>query len=411
MPAESIRTERKGSARKPIQKATVVKSARENQSNPTSTVDKKILDRIQKCLDRAYHVNTTELEAKAALFLSQKLMNQHNVSQADLMAIDNNSSKAHFGGRSIVSITKIAGSSRKVMKEAFVGKVARAMCTFFDCKHFSTDYSTHVDWTFFGIASNTAAAAMSFEMAHNNILEWACAYKGGTPTFSYRLGAADGLVAMANREKKRELRHVRRKELDFIAAKELEDAKERQSQLDRLRLLPAPLTDTNISSLSSSDSAQDSMNPDSNMADFDSDSDNELEEGDGFGIKADFNTDDAQVIDLCDDIEESIQGFLKREPAKPSNPFDIPKFKTETETSIKTEPKPQSMPVSSPWKSGMQLVQFRATAEQVADDYLKEHKIKLRRGRKRTSTIRDLNAYRRGQKDSSKIEFHRLERD
>lgn len=382
----------------------MAKSARENQSNPTSTVDKKILDRIQKCLNRAYHVNTTESEAKAALFLSQKLMSQHNVSQADLMAIDDNSSKAHFGGQSIVSITKIAGSSKRVMKEAFVGKVARAMCTFFDCKCFSTDYSTHVDWIFFGIANNTAAAAMAFVMAHNNILEWACAYKGGTPTFSYRLGVADGLVAMANREKSRELRHVQRKELDLIAAKEREDAKQRQLQLDRLRLLPAPSTDTNVSS---PDSTRISMNPDSNMAGFDSDSDSELGERGGFSIKADFNTDDAQMIDSCDDVEEGIQSLLKREPVESSNPFDIPMSATEAKASIKTEPEFQSEPVSSPWNSGMQLVQFRATAEQVADDYLKENKIKLYSGRKRLSTIRDPNAYRRGQEDSSKLEIRR----
>lgn len=382
----------------------MVKSAREIQSNPTSTVDKKILDRIQKCLSRAYHANTTETEAKAALFLSQKLMSQHNVTQADLMAIDDNGSKAHFGGRSIVSITKVAGSSKRVMKEAFVGKVARAMCTFFDCKHFSTDYNTHVHWTFFGISSNTAAAAMSFEMAHNNILEWACAYKGGTPTFSYRLGVADGLVAMANKEKRRELHHVQRKELDLIAAKEREDAKERQLQLDRLRLLPAPSTDTNISS---SDSTRISMNPDSNMVGFDSDSDSELGESGDFSIKADFNTDDAQIIDFCDDVEESIQSLLKREPVEPSDPFDIPKFTTKTKTSIKTDPEFQSKLESSPWKSGMQLVRFRATAEQVADDYLKENKIKLRNSRKRSSTIRDLDAYRRGQEDSSKLEIHR----
>ncbi|KOS43159.1 hypothetical protein ACN38_g5954 [Penicillium nordicum] len=404
MPTESSRTSRKGYARKPTQKATMVKNARENQSNPTSTVDKKILDRIQRCLNRAYHVNTTETEAKAALFLSQKLMSQHNVSQADLMAIDDNGSKAHFGGRSIVSITKVAGSSKRVMKEAFVGKVARAMCTFFDCKHFSTDYYTHMHWTFFGIASNTAAAAMSFEMAHNNILEWACAYKGGTPTFSYRLGVADGLVAMANKEKSRELHHVWRKELDSIAAKEREEAKERQLQLNRLRLLPAPSTDTNVSS---SDSTRISVNPDSNMTGFDSDSDNELGEGGGFSIKADFNTDDAQIIDLCDDVEEGIQSLLKREPVEPSDPFDIPKFTTETKTSIKTEPGFKSEPVSSPWKSGMQLVQFRETAEQVADDYLKENNIKLHNSRSRTSTIRDPNAYRRGQEDSSKLEIRR----
>jgi hypothetical protein len=107
MPAESFRAKRKGTTRKPTQKATVVESARENRSQPASTVDKKILDRIQKCLNRAYHVNTTESEAKAALFVSQKLMSQHNVSQADLMAFDDNGSKAHFGGRSIVCTGQI----------------------------------------------------------------------------------------------------------------------------------------------------------------------------------------------------------------------------------------------------------------------------------------------------------------
>jgi hypothetical protein len=55
----------------------------------------------------------------------------------------------------------------------------------------------------------------------------------------------------------------------------------------------------------------------------------------------------------------------------------------------------------------MQLVQFRATAELVADDYLKQNKINLRSSRERSSTIRDLDAYRRGQKDSSKLEIHR----
>ncbi|KAJ5185259.1 hypothetical protein N7472_010099 [Penicillium cf. griseofulvum] len=390
---------------KPTQKATVVESARENRSQPASTVDKKILDRIQKCLNRAYHVNTTETEAKAALFISQKLMSQHNVSQADLMAFDDNGSKAHFGGRSIVSITNTTGLSKRVMKEAFVEKVARAMSTFFDCKHFSTDYKTHVHWTFFGIASNTAAAAMSFEMAHNNILEWACAYKGGTPTFSYRLGAADGLVAMANREKERELHQVQRKEIDLVSAKQREEAKERQRQIDRLRLLPGPSTDTDISS-ASDDRARVSVKPESDMADFDVDSDNEEESG-GFSIKADFNTDDAQMIDLCDDVEESIEMFVKREPAEPPNPSETPKLSTETYTSIKTEPELQVMPVESPWKSGMQLVQFRETAEQVAEDYLKQNKIKLHYARESSSTIRDLNAYRRGQKDSSKLEIHR----
>jgi hypothetical protein len=101
-------------------------------------------------------------------------MSQHNVTQADLMAADKNDNKAHYGGRSIVRITKIGGSSDRVIEEAFTNTLARAMCTLFDSKCFSTDYRTRIEWTFFGIADNVAAA-MGFDLAHDKILEWACA--------------------------------------------------------------------------------------------------------------------------------------------------------------------------------------------------------------------------------------------
>jgi len=47
------------------------------------------------------------------------------------------------------------------------------MQIFFDCKSYSTRKYTSVEWTFYGIAENTIAAAMAFEMAYNLIIEWA----------------------------------------------------------------------------------------------------------------------------------------------------------------------------------------------------------------------------------------------
>lgn len=123
---------RKSSARKPVQKATVIETVHKILSQAASPVDQRILDRIQKCLNRAYHANTSEAEAKAALFVSQKLMSQHNVTQADLMASDNNSNKAHYGGRSVVSIARTASSSKRVIKEAFAMKLATTMGALFD---------------------------------------------------------------------------------------------------------------------------------------------------------------------------------------------------------------------------------------------------------------------------------------
>ncbi|KAJ5655020.1 hypothetical protein N7490_002023 [Penicillium lividum] len=290
------------------------------------------------------------------------------------MAADGNGNKASFGGRSKVRITKTNKSTKRVMMEAFTSKLAQAMCIFFDCKCYSAHGGEFVEWSFFGIASNTVAAAMAFEMAHNRILDWACSYKGGTPTFSYRIGVADGLGAMAYRERQRELEQVRRKEC--------RSAKWRQRTSKRLRdysylqpSLPLPFT----------------MNDDS----------------EDYGVKADFSADDTEMIDLCGDVNESIDRFVKREPGEPRRATEVPAFEPVSAVDVKAKLVASSSPATSPWESGAQLVQFRATAEQVADDYLTEHKIKLSQGRKRHSVIRDFQAYRQGQRDSLKIEVSR----
>lgn len=405
MPHGSTQAKPKRNTKKPLQKATVTVTAREPRNQSASNIDKRILERIQKCLNRAHHANTTESEAKAALFLSQKLMSQHNVTQADLMAADKNESKAHYGGRSIVSITKVAGSSSRVTRETFVHNLATAMCTLFDCKSFSTDLHSRIEWTFFGIAENTVASAMGFEMAHNKILDWACAYKGGSSSNSYRIGVADGLKEMARLEKRKELTDAKRKELDLISAREREEEQERQRELDRLRSLP-PTCASNHSSTSDSEEDSVSMKPDPDLANLDSDNEPEMDE---IGVKADFDAGDVEIIDLCDDVDEAIERFIKQEPTEPVNPSEIPRPREEPETKIKTEPNLQPDPVISPWDSGMQLVQFRATAEQVADDYLKRKNIKLRKSRKRSSYARDIGAYLQGQRDSAKIKIRRTE--
>ncbi|KAJ6050209.1 uncharacterized protein N7446_005555 [Penicillium canescens] len=321
-------------------------------------------------------------------------MSEHNVTQADLIASDDRSNKACYGGRSIVRIEKVTGLARRVMREAFVERVATAMCTFFDCKSFSTDLGVSVECSFFGIASNTVAAAIAFEMAHNLILEWGCVYKGGAPTFSYRLGVADGLKTMANREKQNELAEVQRHDLDSVTSRSLEKKKELQREL-------GTVAELSVKAKSTSDHDED------DMASMKFESDNESNSGsndiDRWNIKADFSTDDLQTINLCNDVDENIETYMKREQTKPPNPNEIPETLAEFDGKVEPETKPPT-PMASCWKSQMQLVHFRTTSEQVADDYLVQHKIKLRSGRKRKSTIRDKESYRRGEQDSSKID-------
>jgi hypothetical protein len=384
-----------------MQKAAVIETADQDQAPGTSAVNKKILERIQKCLDRAHHANSSELEAKAALFVSQKLMSQHNVTQADLLASDGSNSKASFGGHSKVRITKTNGSDKRVMMEAFAGKLANAMCTCFDCKCYSTYCGDCVEWSFFGIASNTVAAAMSFEMAHNRILNWACAYKGGKPTFSYRIGVADGLAAMANREKQRELDQARRKELGILASQEHDEAENPRREIERLWLLPAHYADP-LSAIGYGDEILDQTNIKTQL---DTSSCDEGEDVNS-NTKADFDMDDIKITDLCDNVDETIDMYVKREPTEPPNPTEMPLFNMDSKAHIDTKTRAPPATEASPWETGVQLIRFRATAEQVAEDYLKEKKIKLSQGRQRYYTIRDFDAYRQGQADSAMIEIN-----
>jgi len=63
--------------------------------------------------------------------------------------------------------------------------------------------------------------------------------------------------------------------------------------------------------------------------------------------------------------------------------------------------------LSNPWASQMQLLAFRASAEKIADDYLKKKDIKLSRAAHRASEVRDHHAYGEGVKDSEKIDVRR----
>lgn len=409
MPPSITQSKKKRITRNPLQHAKIAQLATETQKSGDS-VDQGILDRIQKCLARAYHANSSEGEGKAALFLSQKLMSQHNVTQADLMLSDK--TKSRYGGHSVVEIGRTDGDKvKRTVKEAFVVKLAHAMCTFFDCKLYTAEFSGCIEWTFYGISQNTVAAARAFEMTHNQISIRACEYKGGSPSTSYRLGIANGLVAMANREKKKELHAARRKELENSAVKTGEVEQPRQPSPS---LMPSPST-------SSADRLSPFCQEDEEMEDVDNCSDGEFDTNDGFelesGLQMDFSTKYIEVIDLCDDDDETINKLTKRD-SEIINLGDIPEFNkgpdpepdlsAAPEVPVKLENDAQSITDVSPWKSSMQLVQFQQTADQVATDYLVEQGIKLGRSKRRKpAAIRDGDAYREGQRDSLKIDPHR----
>lgn len=220
------------------QKAEVTKLAADSMladQNSTSepAVEARILERIRKCLAKANHPGTPEAEAKAAFRMGSKLMAQHNITQAQAFEKDMENDQARLGGESVVKITAVS-KDRKVLNLAFAGPLAGAMEIFFDCRCYSTTGRTSIRWTFYGIATNTAAAALGFEMAYNLTLDWASSKKGISVRNSYRLGVAEGLIDIAEAEKAEEATQAKESERSATLAAEKSAQAQRAKEIDRL---------------------------------------------------------------------------------------------------------------------------------------------------------------------------------
>lgn len=389
------------------------------------SIDDRILDRIKKCLERANHENTTESEAKAALFLSQKLMGQYNVTNADLLSKVSDE-QVQFAGSSVVSITGTKEGSTSVQNEGFVRGAAGAMETFFDCQCYSTRKSQSIEWTFYGIAENTVAAARAFEMVHNLISQWALAYKGRSARFSYSCGVASGLQRMASEEKRQEAEMARKTELETLNERMKEEERQRIEELARLNHVQresGTISDDQMSSESRTPSPTGLGNPGTTTESDDGDGDDsgdDEEAGSGLTLEPDFK-EDGDLLDPTADLDEEICRLLKREPS----PFtSLDAIKSEGEEKLimpsKREHSPTgadttaprdiaaaSDPVMSLWKSEMQLIRFRQTSKKVGDDYLKQKNITLHKSKRRYTAIRDGPAYRQGVNDSNKVDVRR----
>jgi hypothetical protein len=221
----------------PRQKATVKELATEvdpadHPFTTNSPAETRILARIRKCLAIAHHVGTPEAEATAAVRMASKLMSQYNVTQAEAFEENPDEDHAQHGGHSIVAIT--ATDDGPVKSYAFTSTLACAICIFFDCKEYSEAFASSLEWNFYGIASNTAAAAMAFEMTYNLISNWSMPKKGTSPNNSYSRGLADGLYNHARDEKREEMKEAREKEAESLAKVVEEEQFERQKEIDRL---------------------------------------------------------------------------------------------------------------------------------------------------------------------------------
>ena len=164
--------------RRPLKKPQAVIGYLANfdaSSHEHSRVGRDVIERVKKCFARANHEKANEQEARAASKMASKIMKQHQITQADIMAEEKFEERAKRGGMSTVNIMPATEGGR-AFTPGWVDWLCSAMQRFFDCRAYSTGYTERIEWTFYGIAEHTASAAVAFEAVHNQIQDWSEKY-------------------------------------------------------------------------------------------------------------------------------------------------------------------------------------------------------------------------------------------
>ncbi|KAJ7703143.1 hypothetical protein B0H17DRAFT_1041917 [Mycena rosella] len=421
----------------PTTKAEVTILATDKSPNKSDTqkrldqVDDAVIGRIRKALELAGHEQTGEAEARAALRMATKLLDRHNVTQADIMSQETESEQLKRAGQSVVSIKNV-NPTTSVSVEGWTQPLAAAMTTFFDCQSYNTKFNGHlpkVDWTFYGLAEQTVAAAHAFEMTYNLISTWSLKPsigKGVHAKNCYRTGVAHGLYDMATREKKEDKERAIKKEQALLKARQDQEAAEDKSRTERLKGPEAagPWEEVKIKA-------------EEPTADIKPEQDRrvkieEVDDDDDFGGQRAFDqvdwmsalgVDDAKNVPAFQDFDDVAPDFndsdndedlldldaekpavKRRESVAPLRGSMAPPASVIPLADQKVKDEPEE---DSPWSSVGQLVAFRESSIAIADDYLKTQGVKLVKGRKSKGLeFKDSDArriYKLGQSDASKI--------
>lgn len=204
--------------RLPSQKATVGSLSTGARSATLPHGRSEVVERIKKCLARGTHATANENEAKTAIRMASQIMQQHNITQAQIMEGEDDAQRLERGGLSTVNVGPRTPYGQ-VIFETWVADLKHAICTFFDCKAFSSQLFFSIKWTFYGVAEHTVSAAMAFEMTHNLIQGWAWHLHGVCARNSYCLGVAHGLENIARAEQQAAERAAKENEAKPTSAK------------------------------------------------------------------------------------------------------------------------------------------------------------------------------------------------
>lgn len=404
------------------QKATIGKLASETPPilDPTSKATREVIGRVRKCLDRADHPNTNESEAQTAMKMAHRIMDQHNISQLQIIQAEDSEQRKLRGRLSTVDI-KPATLNGKVIFQTWVRDLESAVTTFFDCKAYSTErcLRNSIEWTFYGIAEQTVSAAMTFEMVHNLIQDWASVRTGVANRTSYSIGVAYGLLQIAEKEARVTERAAKSNEEKSKAT----DKRQRERKKDSHGIGGVHVWNDDEASEAGEEQA-DFIDDEETRTVLEKTPIREYQKPGRRG--ADQVSEQESVQPVVTNTSSCLQcsgrrngtlfSFLRAmfgqtDRLASRGTLSMPSDSLPRSSAVEeAKPMPaerqrrQSAGTGSTaqWSSVEALVRFRKIADEIADDVLKDLGIKLGTDRKRKRSIRDIGEYNQGRKDSRK---------
>ncbi|KAF8532617.1 hypothetical protein JB92DRAFT_606732 [Gautieria morchelliformis] len=405
--------------------ASNIEPGRQDSAERLASVDSAVLGKIKKALSLGGHQATGEAEAKRAMRVATKLMAQHNVDQADILSAEQDSEKLKRAGQSsalmsliqcrIVTV-KSTNPKQGVVIHTWSSRARYAMEIFFDCKSYSTSIvsgrsTKRVDITFYGLCEQTVAAACAFEMVYNLVLNWSAQNKkakGRSAKNAYCHGVGDGLVRLAKQEKREEERLTFQKE-----TRRLENAREAEEQERKRAIARLTKIDSGDSGVKkeASDETPIKVKEESIQVKVEEVPDQDIHSQ---------GTSRENLYHVQDDSDDDSNDFGHGGPGDPfeaepdfqdKGDDDIDWMLHELEDGVKPSIDPVKKEEDTPWTSAQQLTLFRNNASAIADDYLKQNNIKLRKGSRRTgpnlNSWENRQVYDQGCNDAKNIDIKR----
>lgn len=255
-----------------------------------------------------------------------------------------------------------------------------AICRFFDCKAYSSQSFSSIEWTFYGVAEHTVSVAMAFEMTHNLIQGWAWPFHGVCARNSYCLGVAHGLKDIAKAEQRAAERAAKENEAKSNAAKTIPSS----THFQRPSIVDVD-DDKKSASFADSDGVSGhSIAPVDKLMETDKGGYESEDYPENDSVLADFNDEDLDIPDVTAPFEAELEKFAKAKSAP-------------SKDQITSEPR------KAEWASSMQLSIYRQNFAKISEDVLKANNVKLHSGKKVNRSVKDKHQYAQGIKDSRKI--------